>query len=150
LPDALWLAGALQAAGAIPTLYRASLAPASSLAAVFLTALALFVARYHNRWLLGVRIAAVTVLIPYIVNILWVRFSGRSLLYSTAALILVGAISLNLLHRRFAGPSLEDDAEEAIIREMLEDTAFNLTWVEKATRLCVIVGVVLLLILLLR
>jgi hypothetical protein len=45
------------------------LAPASSLAAAFLTALALFVARYHNRWLLGVRIAAVTFLIPYIVGV---------------------------------------------------------------------------------
>jgi hypothetical protein len=144
------VAGALQAAGAIPTLYRASLAPASTLAAAFLTALALFVAHYHNRWLLGVRIAAVTVLVPYIVNFLWVRFSGRSLLYSTAAVILVGAISLSVMHRRFVGPSLEDDAEEAIIREMMEDSAFNLTRIEKATRLCVIVGVVLLLILLLR
>ena len=38
------VAGALPAAGAIPTLYRASLGPASSLAAAFLTALALFVA----------------------------------------------------------------------------------------------------------
>jgi hypothetical protein len=44
----------------------------------------------------------------------------------------------------------EDDAEEGIIREMMEDPVFNLTWVEKATRLCVIVGVLLLLILLLR
>jgi hypothetical protein len=137
---------ASQAAGAIPTLSRASLAPASGFAAAFLTALALFVAYYHNRWRLGICIAAVTLFVPYTANFLWIRFSGLSLLYSTAALILVGAISLNLLHRRFAGPRLEDDAEEAIIREKMEDPAFNLTWVEKVTLLCSIVGVALLLI----
>jgi len=54
------------------------------------------------------------------------------------------------MHRRLAGPCSEDDVEEAIIREMMEDSAFNLIRIEKATRLCVIVGVVLLLILLLR
>ena len=43
-----------------------------------------------------------------------------------------------------------DPTGDTIIREMLEDSAFNLTRIEKATRLCVIVGVVLLLILLLR
>jgi hypothetical protein len=133
---------ASQAAGAIPTLSRAS----SGFAAAFLTALALFVAYYHNRWRLGICIAAVTLFVPYTANFLWIRFSGLSLLYSTAALILVGAISLNLLHRRFAGPRLEDDAEEAMIREMMEDPAFNLTWVEKVTLLCSIVGVALLLI----
>jgi|ERR1700731_1855068 len=144
------VAAALQAAGAIPTLSRSSLAPASGFAAALLTALALFVAHCHNRWRVGICIAAVTLFVPYAGNLLWIRFSGRSLLYSTAALILVGPVSLNLLHRRFAGPSLEDDVEEAIIREMMEESAFNLTPMEKATRLCVIVGVVLLLLLLLR
>jgi hypothetical protein len=60
---------ALQAAGAVPSLYRASLAPASGLAAAFLTALALFLAHYHNRWRLGC-IAAVTCCLPYTVNFL--------------------------------------------------------------------------------
>ena len=141
---------ALQAAGAVPSLYRASLAPASGLAAVFLTALALFLAHYHNRWRLGICIAAVTFSIPYTVNFLWIRFSGRSLLYPMATLVLVGVISLWTMHRRFAGPGLEDDVEEAIIRKMMEDPALNFTWIERVTWFCIIVGLVLLLILLLR
>jgi hypothetical protein len=64
-----------------------------------------------------------------------------------AAVVLVGVISLWVMHRRFAGPSLEDDVKEAIIRKMIEDPAFNLTWAERVTWLCIIVGVVLLLIL---
>jgi hypothetical protein len=142
--------GALQAAGAIPEVYRASLVPASGLAAAFLTALALFLAHYHNRWRLGVCIAAVTFSLLYTVNLLWARFSGRSLLYPMATIFLAGVISLWAMHRRFAGPSAEDDIEEAIIQKMMEDPAFNLTWVERVTLLCTIVGVVILLILLLR
>src|SRR5260370_33195476 len=112
---------ALQAAGAVPSLYRASLALASGLAAPFLTALALFLAHYHNRWRLGVCIAAVTCCLPYTVNFLWIRFCGRSLLYPMAAVVLVVVIALWAMHRRFAGPSLEDDVEDAIIRKMMED-----------------------------
>jgi hypothetical protein len=67
-----------------------------------------------------------------------------------AAVVLVGVISLWAMHRKFAGPNLEDDVEEAIIRKMMEDPAFNLTWVERVTWLCIIVGTVLLLVLLLR
>jgi hypothetical protein len=141
---------ALQAAGAVPSLYRASLAPASGLVAAFLTALALFLAHYHNRWRFGVCIATVTISLPYTVNFLWIRFSGRSLLYPMAGLVLVGVISLWAMHRRFAGSSVEDDVEEAIIRKMMEDPAFNLSWVEKVTWLCFIVSLVLLLVLLLR
>jgi hypothetical protein len=141
---------ALQAAGAIPTLYRASLAPASGLSAAFLTALALFLAQYHNRWRLGVCIAAVTCCLPYTVNFLWIRFSGLSLLYPMAVVVLVGVISLWAMHRGIAGPSLEDDVEEAVIRKMMEDPAFNLTWAERFTWLWIIIGVVLLLVLLLR
>jgi hypothetical protein len=142
--------GILQASGAVPSFYRASLAPASGLAAAFLTALALFLAHYHNRWRLGVCIAVVTFCLPCTVNLLWIRFSGRSLLWSTAVVVSVGVISLWAMHRRFAGPSLEHDVEEGFVREMMEDPAFNLTWTERATWLCVIAGTVLILVLLLR
>ena len=141
---------ALQAAGVIPVVYRASLAPASGLAAAFLTALALLVAHYHNRWLLGVCIAAVTLWLPYTVNFLWIRLSGRSLLYPMAACFLVGAISLGAMHRKFAGPTLEDDPEETIFREMMGDSAFDPTWIERVTMLCITVGVILSFIRLLR
>jgi hypothetical protein len=67
-----------------------------------------------------------------------------------ATLVLVGVISLWAMHRRFAGPSLEDDVEEAMIRKMMEDPVFNFTWAERVTWLCVIVGMALLFILLLR
>lgn len=144
------MVGALQAAGAIPSIYRATLAPVSGLAAAFLTALALFLAHYHKRWGLGVCIAAVTFCFPYMVNLLWIRFSGGSLLYPMVALVLVGEIGLWVMHRRYAGPGLGDDVQEAIIREMMEDHAFNLTWVEKLEYLCIIFGTLLLLILWLR
>jgi hypothetical protein len=137
---------ALQAGEAIPT--RPSLAPASALAATFLTALTLFVAYYHNRWRLGICVSVVTLCLPYAVNSLWIRFSGRSLLYPVAALVLGGAIGLRFVHRHYSGPTLEDDAEEAIIRKMMED--FRPTWIDRVTSLCIIVGLVLLLILLLR
>ena len=141
------LVGALQAAGAIPTLYRPSLAPASGLAAAFLTALALFVAYFHNRLRLGICMAFVTLGLPYGLNFLWIRFSGRSLLYPVAAAILAGVIGLWFMHRRYSGPTL-DDAEEAIIRKMMED--FKPTWVDRVTAICIIAGLFLLLILLLR
>jgi hypothetical protein len=140
----------LQAAGVVPSHFRASLAPASGLTAALLTALTLFLAHYHNRWRLGVCVAAVTCCVPYTVNFLWIRFSGRSLLYPTVVVVLVGVISLWAMHRRFAGPGLEDDVEEAIIRKMMEDPAFNLPWTGRVTWLCIIVGMVLLLVLLLR
>ena len=144
------LIGALQAAGAIPAIYRASLAPASGLVAAFLTALGLFLAHYHGRWRLGICVAAITLCLPYIVNLMWIRLSGRSLLYAMAAVVLLGIISMWTMHRRLAGTSLEDDPDVAIIQNMMEDPKFNLTWTERLTWLCITIGAVLLLILLLR
>jgi len=143
-----WLVVAsLQTAGAIPTLYRPSLAPASGLAAIFLTALALLVAYYHNRWRIGACVAIVTVCLPYAVNLLWIRFSGRSLLYPLAAVVLIGSIGLYFFHRRYSVPTLEDDAELAIVKKIVED--FKPTWVDRLIALGIIVEFVLLVILLL-
>ena len=120
------------------------------LVAAFLTALGLFLAHYHGRRRLGTCLAAITLCLPYIVTLMWIRLSGRSLLYSVAAVVLLGIISMWTMHRRLAGTSLEDDPEVAIIQKMMEDPKFNLTWTERLTWLGITSGAVLLLILLLR
>ena len=140
--------GCLQAAGAIPALYRPSLAPASGLVATFLTALTLFVAHYHNRWRVGACLAVITLCLPYAGNLLWIRFSVRSLLYPCATVFLVGVVGLYFVHRKYSGPTFAEDAESAIIEKMMAD--YKPTWVDRATALCIIVGFVLFLILLLR
>lgn len=142
--------GALQAAGAVPPIYRQTLAPVSGSVAAFLTALTLFMAYYHNRWNLAVFGAALTLTLPYSVNLLWVRFTGRSLLYPFVALVLLGAISLWFVHRRISGSQWEDDIEEALIRKMMEEFESNITWADRVMWLCVAVALVLLLVLLLR
>lgn len=126
------------------------LAPASGLVAAFLTALTLSLAYYHKPWNLGIIGAAVTLILPYSVNFLCVRFTGRSLLYPVVALVLVGVISLWAVHRRISGPRWEDDIEEALIRKMTEESESKATRVDRVTWLCIAVGVVVLLVLLLR
>jgi hypothetical protein len=142
--------GALQAAGAIPAIYRQSLAPASGLVAAFLTALTLSLAYYHNRWSLGVFGTALSLILPYSVNLLWVRFTGRSLMYPVAMLVLLGVISLWFVHRRISGPQWEDDLEEALIQKMMEEFESKATWVDRAMWLSIAIGLLLLLVLLLR
>jgi hypothetical protein len=73
--------GALQAAGAVPAIYRQTLAPASGSLAAFLTALTLFVAYYHDRWSFGVLGAVLTLTLPYSINLAWIRFTGRCALH---------------------------------------------------------------------
>jgi len=109
----------LQASGAIPTAYRPSLVQGSGAVATILTALALFVAYYHNRWRVGVCAAVITLCLPYTLNLLWIRVSHRSLLYPLATALLVGVIGLHFVHRKYSGPTLEDDAESAIIEQMM-------------------------------
>lgn len=145
-----WLVvGALQAIGTIPTIYRLSLAPASGLEAAFLTALTLSLAYYHNRWWLGVCGAALTLCLPYPVNLLWIRLSDRSLLYPMVVGVLLGVVSLWTVHSRVSGP-MPEDAEEAILRKIIEESESNLTWSDRVTWLCITVSVVILLVLLLR
>jgi hypothetical protein len=142
--------GALQAAGVIPTIYRGSLAPASGLVAAFLTAQTLFVAYYHSRWNVGALGAALTLILPYSVNLLWVRFTGRSLIYPVVALFLFGVVSLWAIHRRIPGPQWKDDPEDAVIQQMMEEFEFNTTWVDRVTWLCFAIAALLLLVILLR
>jgi hypothetical protein len=142
--------GTLQAAGAVPAIYRQTLAPVSGSVAAFLTALTLFVAYYHDRWSFGVFGAALTLTLPYCVNLAWIHFTGRSLLYPVAALVLLGVISLWFIHRRISGPQWDDDLEEALIRKMMEEFESNLTLADRIMWFCIVVGLMLLLVLLLR
>lgn len=142
--------GALQAAGAVPAIYRQTLAPVSGSVAAFLTALTLFVAYYHDRWSFGVFGAVLTLTLPYSVNLPWIRFTGRSLLYPVAALVLLGVISLWFIHRRISGPQWDDDVEEALIRKMMEEFESKLSWADRVMWFCIVLGLVLLLVLLLR
>ena len=141
--------GTLQAGGAIPTIYRATLAPASGLVAAFLTSMTLSLAYYHRRWRPGVLGAAHTLLLPYSVGLLWVRFTGRSLIYPLFSLTLIGVVILAFAHHRISELQPEDDVEEAIARKMIEEIG-PLAWVDRVILLCIVVGVVLLLALLLR
>jgi len=139
--------GCLQA-GAIPAFGRPSLAPASGLLATFLTALTLFVAHYHNRWRVGACLAVIALCLPYAANLLWIRFSARSLLYPFATVFLLGVVGLYFVHRKYSGPTFAEDVKSAIVEQMMADYKPN--WVDRATALCIIVGFVLFLIRLLR
>ena len=44
----------------------------------------------------------------------------------------------------------DDDVEEALIRKMMEESESNLTWAHRVMWFCIVVGLVLLLVLLLR
>jgi hypothetical protein len=132
---------ALQAAGVIPIIYRPWLVPASGLVTAFLTALTLWLAYYHKCWSFGIYGSALTLLLPFSVNVLWVRFSGRSLIYPLVSLGLIGAISLWTIHYRISGPHFEDDAEEKTLQEMMEEIE-PLPWVNRVLLLWIIVGIV--------
>jgi hypothetical protein len=142
--------GALQAAGAIPTIYRDSLVVISGMLAAFLMTLVLSIAYYHRRWGLGLLGAVLSLLLPYFVNTLWARFSIRSLLYPTVAVALFGLLTLMAIHRRISGPQSEDDTEAELIKQFIEDVDSNLTWKDRVIWICFACGLALLLVLLLR
>jgi hypothetical protein len=146
---AFLILGSLKAAGVLPILCREPLVLVSGMAGAFLSALVLALAHYHNRMKLGIYAGAILFPLPFIVNATWATFSDLSLIYPTAALITCGGIAVQTAHRKMSGPRPEDAVEEALIREMVEE-ASRLTWMEKATRWCFLVGTILFLILLAR
>jgi hypothetical protein len=142
--------GAFQAAGSIPIIYRNSVVIISGMLAAFLMTLALSIAYYHRRWRLGLFGAVLSLLLPYFVNILWARFSSRSLLYPTVAVASFGLFSLIAIHRRISGPQLEDEIEAELVKQFIEDVDSNLMWKDRVIWICFACGSALLLILLLR
>jgi hypothetical protein len=141
-----FIVGALQAVGAIPPIYRDALAPASGMVSAFLVALTLSVAYYHKRWMLGIGGATLFLILPVVTNLFWVRISGRSLIYPTIVLGLLGILSLRAIHRRISGPQWVDPLDEEL-RNMMED---NFTCVHRVTWICFAAGAIVLLMLLIR
>jgi hypothetical protein len=117
--------GGLQAAGAFPTIYRESLFVASGMLAAFLMTLTLSLAYYRRRWRLGVGGATLSLILPFFVNILWAKYLGHSLVYPTAALVLLGALVFWAGHRKISGPHWEGDIENELIENLAEGMAFS-------------------------
>ena len=140
------IGGCLHAVGA----FNQSILVLCTVQAFLFGSLALLLGYYHKRWALGSIGAAFAVLLPYVVNLLWVRFSTTSLVYPVAALTLVSGFTLGMVHNRIAGPQPEDDAEEQIIRAMMEKWESNVTWKDRVTWLCITASIVIVLVLLLR
>ena len=67
-----------------------------------------------------------------------------------ATLVIVGPVIVQVIHRRISGPQYEDDVEEQVIRQMIEEMASKITWVDRVTWLCFAVALALLFVLLLR
>jgi hypothetical protein len=141
--------GSLKAAGVLPILCREPLVLVSGMTGAFLSALVLALAHYHKRMKLGICAGAVFFVLPFIVNAVWAKLFDLSLIYPTAALIVFSGILVQVAHQKILGPQPEDEIEEELIRQMVED-APRLTWMEKATRWCFLVGMILFLILLAR
>ena len=144
-----FIVGALQAVGAISPMYRDSLAPVSGLASAFLIALTLSLAYYHKRWMLGIGGATLFLILPLVTNLLWVRVSGRSPIYPTILLGLLGVFGLQAIHRRISGPKWVDPMDEEL-RSLMVEVDSKFTWVDRVTWLCFACGAIVLLILLVR
>jgi hypothetical protein len=140
--------GCLQTA--LPTIYRESLFIASGMLAAFLTTLTLTLAHYHRRWKLGVGGAILFSILPFFVNVLWARFSDRSLIYPMIALGFLGILILATIHRKISGPRWDGDIEDEVLKELIADVDSNVTWKDRITWLCFAGAATLLLILLFR
>ncbi len=141
--------GAVNTSGAIPVLYS-SLVIVSGMEAAFLGSLTLLVAYYHRRWKLGFFGAVLSLCLPYFVNLVWMKLSGRSLIYAVATLVILGGVTVEVIHRKISGPQPDDDIEEEQIRNFIGEMDANFTWVDRVTWLCITVGVVMLFVLLSR
>lgn len=101
------MAGSLDAAGAI----RQPFLIICGMETAFFGVLTMSLAYYHKLWKLGVWGGAFSSLLPYFMNLLWIRFSNRSLIYPAVALVLFGPVFVEMVHRKISGPRLEGDAE---------------------------------------
>jgi hypothetical protein len=141
--------GALDASGAIPAPYS-SLVIVSGMESAFLGSLTLLMAYYQKRWKLGFFGAVLSLSLPYCVNLVWIKLSGRSLIYAAAALVIIGGVTVELIHRKISGPQPDDNIEEEQIKNFIEEMDSNFTWVDRVTWLFITVGVVMLFVLLSR
>jgi len=118
--------------------------------AAFLMTLTLSLAYYHRRWKLGVGGAMLSSILPFFVNVLWARFSGRSLVYPMVALGFLGILILTTIHRKISGPRWDGDIEDEVLKEFIAEVDSNVTWKDRVTWLRFAGAAILLLILLFR
>ncbi len=100
----------LQAIGILPILYRPSLAPASAALSALFTSQALFLTFYHRRAVLAIWGTAISWVMPFLLNLLWARFTQLSLLYPLMTVWIGGEIAFCVIHYRVSGPDPELDA----------------------------------------
>jgi hypothetical protein len=140
---------ALQTAGDAPIVYWQESVPVSGTVSAFLIALTLSVAYYHKRWMLGIGGAALFLILPLVISMLWIKISGRSLRYPMIVVGLLGIFGLQAVHRMISGPRWEDPLDKELL-SMMEESDSNFTWVDRVTWLCFAGGAIVLLILLVR
>jgi hypothetical protein len=116
----------------------------------FLTTLTLSLAYYHRRWKLGVGGAMLFSILPFSVNVLWARFSHRSLVYPMVGLGFLGILILATIHRNISEPRWDGDIEDRVRKELIADVDSNVTWKDRVTWLCFACAAILSLILLFR
>ena len=80
---------------------------------------------------------------------LWIKISGRSLMYPMIVVGLLGIFGLQAVHRMISGPRWEDPLDKELL-SMMEESDSNFTWVDRVTWLCFAGGAIVLLILLVR
>jgi len=146
--------GSLQAAGAVTDPYRVSLVPLSGIVATFLSALVFFIAYYHRHWKLGAVGTVAALLLPCIVNFLWVRFTAVSLIYPTVFLALIGIVGMWTVHRKLSGKNWDegDEIEAELLRKVMADfeSGVTFTWMDRVILFSCVGVAILLLILFFR
>ena len=94
--------------------------------------------------------SSVFLVLPYFLNLVWIKLSGRSLIYPVATLVILGGVSVELIHRKISGPRWDGDIEDEVLKEFIADFDSNVTWKDRVTWLCFAGAAILLLILLVR
>ncbi|HLZ12739.1 MAG TPA: hypothetical protein VKP58_09145 [Candidatus Acidoferrum sp.] len=138
--------GSLRAAG----VFDQDVLVLCTIQAAFFGSLALLLGYYHRRWVLGSVGAALVILVPYVVNLLWIRFSTLSLLYPVAAQVLLIGTILGIAHKKISGPQPEDEIEEQMIRTMMEEWELSVTWKDRIMWVCIAASLLIMLVLILR
>ncbi len=139
--------GSVQAAGAIPDVYRVTLAPASGIVAAVLASFAIVVFYYHNRQRTGAIVASSVLLLTCLINLLWVKFTVLSLFYPDVVILFIGVCGFRMFHKKASGTRWLDDLDEESVRAMITDVESRVTWFDQFVVLWCL-GVALLLIIL--
>jgi len=125
------IGGCLQAVNAIPCVCSESLLPATGVVAAILASLSYGVFYYHRRRFLRNLATAAALLIPCLVDFLWVNFTSWSLFYPAAVMLSFGTGSLVVYHKKSSGSRWDEDPEEEAIRALIETFDLQVTWFDQ-------------------